>query len=100
MPFKILAWLKILRGTPFDLFGYTAERKMERNLIYWYEGLISILLKELPHYGVSRLLPIAAAPMDIRGYGPIKVKAAHDVRTHINALLGELTRDDESRGVP
>jgi indolepyruvate ferredoxin oxidoreductase len=29
--FKVLAWLKPLRGTSFDLFGYTAERRMERH---------------------------------------------------------------------
>ena len=31
--FGVLAKLKGLRGAPFDIFGYTAERKMERALI-------------------------------------------------------------------
>ena len=31
--FRVLAALKGLRGTAFDLFGYTAERRMERALL-------------------------------------------------------------------
>src|SRR5690606_15302069 len=31
--FAVLAKLKGLRGTAFDIFGYTAERRMERGLI-------------------------------------------------------------------
>ena len=39
----MLARLKFLRGTPFDLFGYTSERRMERDLIGWYETLLTDL---------------------------------------------------------
>jgi len=35
--FPVLARLKRLRGTPFDPFGYSVERKMERALIVQYE---------------------------------------------------------------
>ena len=37
--FKIMAKFKRLRGTHFDIFGYTAERKMERALIPWFENI-------------------------------------------------------------
>ncbi len=42
--FALLAWLKFVRGTRFDLFGYTEERKMERRVIGDYRTLIERLL--------------------------------------------------------
>ena len=56
-------------------------------LIGWHEDLTELLLRELPRYGLARLLPIAAAAMDIRGYGPVKEKVITDVRARGNALL-------------
>ena len=40
----MLARLKGLRGTPLDVFGYTAERRTERALIGWYEEQIERIL--------------------------------------------------------
>ena len=37
-PMRLLAKMKVLRGTPLDIFGYTAERRMERALIRQYEA--------------------------------------------------------------
>ncbi len=97
LPFKALARLKGLRGTPFDPFGYTAERRMERDLIGWYDDLVALMLQKLPRVGAARLLPIATAAMDIRGYGPVKNKAVHEVRARVDALLAELTSETEPR---
>ena len=33
---KVLATLRILRGTPLDIFGYAPTRREERRLIVWY----------------------------------------------------------------
>jgi indolepyruvate ferredoxin oxidoreductase len=89
--FRILARLKFLRGTAFDPFGHTAERRMERELIGWYEDLVTTLVAELPRHGIEALLPIAAAPLDIRGYGPVKDKAAHEVRQRVTRQLAALS---------
>lgn len=97
MPFKLLARLKGLRGTSFDPFGYTAERTKERALIGWYEDLVALMLAELPNAGAARLLPIATAAMDIRGYGPVKDKAMHEVRARIDALIAGLTNTTKPR---
>ncbi|WP_426727021.1 DUF6537 domain-containing protein, partial [Curtobacterium flaccumfaciens] len=35
--FMVLAGLRGLRGTPLDVFGYSADRKLERDLIAGYE---------------------------------------------------------------
>lgn len=90
MPLTMLARLKGLRGTPFDPFGYAAERRAERELIGWYEGLIDRMLGGLDAAHLPSLVAIAKAPMDIRGYGPVKDAAIAKVRPEAERLLTEL----------
>jgi indolepyruvate ferredoxin oxidoreductase len=97
LPFQVLARLKVLRGTVFDVFGRTAERRMERELIAWYEELVGRLLCEVPRHGTSKLAPIAAAALDIRGYGPVKEAAAKDVRRRVAAMLDALAHEEPTR---
>jgi indolepyruvate ferredoxin oxidoreductase len=73
--FRLLAPMKRLRGTLFDPFGHTPERRMERALIGWYEARIAEWIRALPERGVAALVPLAEAPMDLRGYGPVKEEA-------------------------
>jgi len=87
MPLRLLARFKRLRGTAFDVFGYTAERKMERELIGWYEGIITAMLARLGAETLAALLDLAKAPMDIRGYGPVKEKAVETVKARVESLL-------------
>jgi indolepyruvate ferredoxin oxidoreductase len=70
--FRALAKLKGLRGTAFDPFGYTAERKQERMLIRDYEGLVDELLGGLTVLNHSLAVKLASIPDDIRGYGHVK----------------------------
>jgi len=70
--FKILASLKGLRDTPFDIFGYTAERKMERGLISDYETTLEALIAGLTHEKLALAIKIADIPDTIRGFGPVK----------------------------
>jgi indolepyruvate ferredoxin oxidoreductase len=70
--FKLLARLKGLRGTAFDPFGYTAERKQERALIGQYESLVDELLGGLTPANHALAIKLAAIPDDIRGYGHVK----------------------------
>ncbi|MCA0205586.1 MAG: indolepyruvate ferredoxin oxidoreductase family protein [Proteobacteria bacterium] len=70
--FKILAKMKGLRGTPFDPFGYSAERKMERSLIKQFEGDMKAVLPKLGPATRDLILELAMLPLSIRGYGPVK----------------------------
>jgi indolepyruvate ferredoxin oxidoreductase len=70
--FGVLAKLKGLRGTAFDPFGRTAERKMERRLIGEYETVVEELLAKLDHDNHALAVQIASLPDEIRGYGHIK----------------------------
>ena len=76
--FRMLAKLKGLRGTRFDIFGYTQERKTERALIGQYEALVAELLKGLTPANHALAVKLAAIPDDIKGYG--HVKDAHLVK--------------------
>jgi indolepyruvate ferredoxin oxidoreductase len=83
----MLARLKRLRGTPFDPFGYSSERRTERGLIAWYEGVIERMLCKLDTAPLADLVAIAKAPMEIRGYGPVKETAIASAKTEVESLL-------------
>jgi indolepyruvate ferredoxin oxidoreductase len=95
MPMKVLARMKIVRGTPFDIFGYTAERRTERALIGWYEAQVEKILDRLDAARFADLLAIAKAPMDIRGYGPVKEAAIHKVQAEVERLWAGLAEQIE-----
>ncbi|WP_297971123.1 indolepyruvate ferredoxin oxidoreductase family protein [uncultured Amaricoccus sp.] len=74
--FGILRRFRWLRGTPFDPFGHSAERRMERALIMEYEGDMEMILAGLTPGNRSAALALAALPLEIRGFGPVKAEAA------------------------
>ena len=78
--FKLLAKLKGLRGTAFDVFGYTGERKRERALIGEYRATIEELLKTLKADNLAQAVEIARLPEEIRGYGHVKERHLNTVR--------------------
>ena len=96
--FGVLAKLKGLRGGMFDVFGYTAERKMERALIAEYRNTVGALLPKLNATNLSQAVAIASIPEDIRGYGHVKerhLKAAKEKEASLLANFGkaiEITR--------
>ncbi len=70
--FRLLAKLKFLRGTAWDVMGRSAERKMERQLIVDYEVKIDEVLATLNAENYAVAVEIAALPEFIRGYGHVK----------------------------
>ena len=89
-PLRTLAGLRGLRGTMFDPFGWTEERRMERALIDWYEGLIDRCAQELGAGSVETWTEILRAPEAIRGFGPVKAANAERVRASVDALFATL----------
>jgi len=84
--FAILSKLKFLRGTGFDIFGYTEERKMERRLIEEYRRIVDTLLETLDEAGLPNAIAKASAPEKLRGYGHVKLAS---VSKYYEALKGE-----------
>ncbi len=70
-PLKVLTKLKGLRGTPLDVFGYSAERRMERALIRQYEKDMKEVLPKLDDNTRDAISALARLPLDIRGFGPV-----------------------------
>ncbi|HXH02130.1 MAG TPA: indolepyruvate ferredoxin oxidoreductase family protein [Candidatus Competibacteraceae bacterium] len=70
--FSYLARLRFLRGTPLDVFGYSAERRHERQLIKDYAALIEQLVANLGHDNHAIAVELASLPEHIRGYGHVK----------------------------
>ena len=70
--FRLLARLKGLRGTFFDPFGHTAERRAERALIREYRDTVAAILPRLTRENLDAAVELASLPEEIRGYGHIK----------------------------
>ena len=85
--FRVLAALRGLRGTAFDLFGYTAERRMERALIGEFEETVERLIAGLDAASLDDACDIVGEYMDIRGYGPVKEAAVAAVRERVATKL-------------
>jgi indolepyruvate ferredoxin oxidoreductase len=87
--FALLARFRFLRGTAFDLFGYTAERKTERRLISDYEQLLEELLERLTPANHHVAVALATIPEKIRGYGPVKQRHLAAAKAEEAALREE-----------
>ena len=92
--FRLLARMRRLRGTAFDVFGKTAERRMERALIAEFEATVEEILGALT--GANRALAagIVSDYLDIRGFGPVKEASAQEVRTRIRGKLANFHAAD------
>ena len=85
--FGLLARLRFLRGSAFDIFGYSAERKRERQLIADYEATIGEMLGKLTHENHELAIAIASIPEHIRGYGHVKDEHLEKAKIEEDALL-------------
>jgi len=70
--FLQLRHLKILRGTPLDIFNQTAHRKREWGLVSDYESVIDELLRDLTLANLDLAVQIAEIPEHIRGFDTVK----------------------------
>ena len=87
--FRLLATCRGLRGTPFDLFGYTEERRTERALVRGYVETITRLLAQLTARNHAIAVAIARIPEDIRGYGHVKEARLNAAKERQATLLQE-----------
>ena len=85
--FRLLAKLKFLRGTPFDIFGFTAERRLERQLIRDYENTIKSILDHLTPDKHTLAIEIATNAAYIKGFGPVKEEKLADAIERQNKLM-------------
>jgi len=78
--FKLLAPLKVLRGGPLDIFGYSEERREEHALVHEYEAAMEALLRKLNVSNRDAAVVFARLPEQIRGFGHVKARHLAAVR--------------------
>ncbi|MGE8641300.1 MAG: DUF6537 domain-containing protein, partial [Achromobacter sp.] len=89
--FGVLAKLRRLRGTRLDVFGYTAERRAERELIREYRETMTAILSKLNRGNLEKAVTLAGLPEEIRGYGHVKEAAMEKVAGKREELLREFS---------
>jgi indolepyruvate ferredoxin oxidoreductase len=72
LAFKVLAKLKFLRGTVFDIFGKTEERQTERALIQEYMDAVSEVLVSLKAENHALAVQFANVTDLVKGFGHVK----------------------------
>ncbi|MGE0500477.1 MAG: indolepyruvate ferredoxin oxidoreductase family protein [Rhizobiaceae bacterium] len=85
--FRVLAAIRGLRGTVFDVFGRTAERRMERRLLADYQGDLDMLAGSMTVDRLEAAVALASIPSLIRGYGHVKEAAAGKAAEERKRLL-------------
>jgi indolepyruvate ferredoxin oxidoreductase len=88
--FKLLAPLKVLRGTALDPFGRTEERRLERALIASYQATLASYVDKLSPTNAADALSFAKLPEQIRGFGHVKARHIAAVRAQWEGFGGSL----------
>ena len=88
--FRLLAGLRGLRGTAFDIFGRTEERRMERRLIADYEAMLDEVAERLSPATHGTAVELAGLPATIRGFGHVKSANVEAADRRRSALLEDL----------
>ncbi len=98
---KLLAGMKVLRGTVFDPFGYQRERRAERGLLAEFEGLIDEMAVGLTAGNYEAAVALARLPLSIRGFGHVKRRAMVEAKVERVRLLarwrGEESENNEKQ---
>ncbi len=89
LAFPTLAKLKGLRGSALDVFGYTAERKMERGLIAAFEADLDRVMAGLTEDRLGHAVKLAAVPQQIRGFGHVKDASVGPAKAEATRLWAE-----------
>jgi indolepyruvate ferredoxin oxidoreductase len=87
--FRLLAKFKFLRGTWFDPFGHTHERRRERALIGEYETVLREVIADLTAEKHGLAVALASVPEKIRGFGHVKMRHLEAAKAEEAALLDQ-----------
>ena len=84
--FPVLASLRFLRGTPLDVFGYSVERRMERDVLAEFIGELGQMAGAMRAENIEKITEFLAYPMGIRGYGHVKIRNKEETYPKKDAL--------------
>jgi indolepyruvate ferredoxin oxidoreductase len=88
---QALRAMRVVRGTPFDIFGYAHVRRVERRLPVEYRELV---VSALPHLGTAyaEVVELCELPDMIRGYEGVKLQSVDAFRLRATELAREITK--------
>jgi len=87
---SLLTRAKFLRTSRLNPFGYHEEARLHRSLLAWYEAAMRSVTAQYNSEKHRDCLSILRSPMEIRGYGPVRLEAAHKHRASAERLLKKL----------
>ena len=73
-PLRVLSSLKVLRGSAWDIFGYSEERKAEWRDLDLYLDDLNLIMNLTTKQNLSEAHELASAVTLLRGYGHIRTK--------------------------
>ena len=92
----ILARFRFLRNTPFNPFGFSDDRKLEKRLIKQYEDIINQIIPEISAENHKLMVEIACYPESIRGYGHVKTQHAQQTQARVDELLNAIHQHEST----
>ena len=98
--FRVLARMRRLRGTRLDLFGRTAERRMERRLIEEYRETVGEILDRLAPANHEAAVALASVPEGIKGFGHVKERSVEAAMRRAARLAEEFRADAGGHPTP
>ncbi|MBK9623720.1 MAG: indolepyruvate ferredoxin oxidoreductase family protein [Rhodocyclaceae bacterium] len=84
--FRWMAKARKLRGSVWDIFGRTEERRLERDLLADYEATLVVLVPVLSADNIATATKLAELPATVRGYGHVKLRSVVTYKTQREAL--------------
>jgi len=88
----VLAGLKGLRSTPLDPFRFTADGRLHRELLSWYQEILDAAQTGWSDDSADIWAEVLDLPSAIRGYGPVRDASAETARARYTELMAALDR--------
>jgi indolepyruvate ferredoxin oxidoreductase len=88
--FRLLVWMRRLRGSALDIFGYTHMRRVEHALIGEYRAVVEQALALLDPQTYETVVQLAELPDLVRGYEEVKLKNVERFRGQVQILQQQL----------
>jgi len=93
--FRILAKLKYLRGTPWDVFALTSERRQEREDLARYQADLALVCDRLTPDNYRAANQLMKLPEQLRGYGHVKARNREALLSARSQYLSEFRGDPQ-----
>ncbi len=95
---RMLAKMRGIRHTMLDPFRFSADRKLDRQLLADYKHLIAMLQSHTTQHNYELALQLANLPKEVRGYGPVREIAAEKATQQHSVLMAQYQQATEGAG--